>query len=76
MFSCIAAIMGAINGIEWNIKADRPQRHPVGPCDREGPGWRVYGVSWAIDPRNQFRFGSLGFDLILLNYPKVRLPLT
>ena len=22
MFSCITTIMGAINGIEWNIKAD------------------------------------------------------
>ena len=54
--SCITTIMGAINGIEWNIKAASKGTlwvHVIGRAQAS-----VYmGVSWAINPRNQCWFG-------------------
>ena len=54
--SCITTIMGAINGIEWNIKAASKGTlwvHVIGRAQ----GSVYMGVSWAINPRNQCWFG-------------------
>ena len=54
--SCITTIMGAINGIEWSIKAASKGTLWVNVIGRAQAS--VYmRVSWVINPRNQCWFG-------------------